>query len=56
VIDDQPFSQFQMVEAARRVQHKCLVHLNIHSNSQMEARHIREFCPIDAEGISCWRW
>jgi magnesium chelatase family protein len=50
VIDDQPFSQFQMVEAARRVQHKCLVHLNIHSNSQMEARHIREFCPIDAEG------
>jgi magnesium chelatase family protein len=38
------------VEAARRVQHKRLVHLNIHSNSQMEARHIREFCPIDAEG------
>ena len=38
------------VEAARTLQHQRFSALKIHSNSQMEARHIREFCPIDTEG------
>lgn len=38
------------VEAARAIQQQRFAQLNIHSNSQMEARHIRKFCPIDAEG------
>ncbi|MCA1796789.1 MAG: YifB family Mg chelatase-like AAA ATPase, partial [Geobacteraceae bacterium] len=38
------------VEQARQIQQQRLKGLNIHSNSQMEARHIRKFCPIDAQG------
>lgn len=38
------------VEAARAVQQERFSALNIHSNSQMEARHIRKFCSIDAAG------
>ncbi|MFO7831528.1 MAG: GTP-binding protein EngB [Desulfuromonadaceae bacterium] len=38
------------VEAARGIQQQRFSKLKIHSNSQMEARHIRTYCPIDGAG------
>lgn len=38
------------VEAARNIQRKRLVPFDLHSNSQMQARHIRKFCPVDEQG------
>ncbi len=38
------------VEAARQIQQQRFTTLKLHSNSQMEARHIRKFCAIDSEG------
>ncbi len=38
------------VEAARQVQRKRLEKFGLHANSQMAARHIRKFCPVDEQG------
>ena len=38
------------VEAARRRQGERLASDGLHANSQMQARHIRRFCALDAEG------
>lgn len=38
------------VDQARERQRKRLAPFGIHSNAGMQARHIRRFCPLDAEG------
>jgi magnesium chelatase family protein len=38
------------VEAARIVQNIRLTPFGLHANSQMQARHIRKFCPVDEQG------
>jgi magnesium chelatase family protein len=38
------------VEAARQKQRDRLAALGLHSNAQMQARHIRRFCAVDDEG------
>jgi magnesium chelatase family protein len=38
------------VEAARQIQRERLQEFGLHANSQMQARHIRKFCPVDEQG------
>ncbi len=38
------------VEAARQLQRVRLAPFGLHSNSQMQARHIRKFCTVDDQG------
>lgn len=38
------------VEAARQLQRERLAPFRLHSNSQMQARHIRKFCTVDNQG------
>ncbi len=38
------------VQAARQLQRIRLAPLNLYSNSSMQARHIRKFCPVDEQG------
>ena len=38
------------VETARQRQGERLASLGLHANNQMQARHIRKFCQLDAEG------
>ncbi|OHB26113.1 MAG: hypothetical protein A2X84_06710 [Desulfuromonadaceae bacterium GWC2_58_13] len=38
------------VEVARRVQRERLEKFGLHANAQMQARHIRKFCPVDELG------
>jgi magnesium chelatase family protein len=38
------------VEAARNIQRERLSQYGLHSNSQMQARHIRKFCTVDDQG------
>ncbi len=38
------------VEAARNIQRERLNQFGLHSNSQMQARHIRKFCTVDEQG------
>ncbi len=38
------------VEAARQIQRERLSPFGLHSNSQMQARHIRKFCSVDDQG------
>ncbi|WP_233189476.1 ATP-binding protein [Geothermobacter hydrogeniphilus] len=38
------------VEAARQIQRKRLEPFGLHTNSQMQARHLKQFCRLDAEG------
>lgn len=38
------------VEAARETQRQRLAPFNLHTNSQMQARHIRKFCAVDNQG------
>ena len=38
------------VESAREVQRRRLAPYRLHCNAQMQARHIRKFCPVDAQG------
>jgi len=38
------------VEAARQLQRERLETFGLHANSQMQARHIRKFCPVDEAG------
>ncbi|NCO51261.1 MAG: YifB family Mg chelatase-like AAA ATPase [Deltaproteobacteria bacterium] len=40
----------QRVNLARQVQHERLAAFGLHANSQMQARHIRRFCKLDAQG------
>jgi len=40
----------ERVECARRIQRERLAPFGIHANSQMQARHIRKFCTVNAEG------
>ncbi len=50
-VDTEPSSAIRArVEAARKVQRERLAPFGIHTNSQMQARHIRRFCDVDAEG------
>lgn len=39
-----------MVEAARNIQRERLGQFGLHSNSQMQARHIRKFCTVNEQG------
>ncbi|MHB1398585.1 MAG: YifB family Mg chelatase-like AAA ATPase [Trichloromonadaceae bacterium] len=38
------------VESARALQRQRLTPYRLHCNAQMQARHIRKFCPVDAQG------
>lgn len=38
------------VETARELQRQRLAPYRLHCNAQMQARHIRKFCPVDAQG------
>jgi len=38
------------VEGARKLQRERLSRFGLHSNAQMQARHIRKFCAVDEEG------
>jgi len=38
------------VETARQIQRARLEKYGLHANSQMQARHIRKFCPVDEQG------
>ncbi|MDY0189109.1 MAG: YifB family Mg chelatase-like AAA ATPase [Desulfuromonas sp.] len=38
------------VNRARQIQHQRLAKLGLHTNSQMQARHIRKFCKLDQNG------
>lgn len=38
------------VETARALQRQRLAPFRLHCNAQMQARHIRKFCPVDAQG------
>jgi magnesium chelatase family protein len=38
------------VESARALQRQRLAPYRLHCNAQMQARHIRKFCPVDAQG------
>jgi magnesium chelatase family protein len=38
------------VEAARQLQRQRLAPFGLYSNSRMQARHIRRFCPVDDSG------
>ncbi|MDT8441170.1 MAG: YifB family Mg chelatase-like AAA ATPase [Desulfuromonadales bacterium] len=38
------------VEAARQIQRQRFADLQLHANARMQARHIRKFCPVDAQG------
>jgi len=38
------------VESAREVQRQRLAPYRLHCNAQMQARHIRKFCPVDPQG------
>jgi magnesium chelatase family protein len=50
-IDAEPSSAVRSrVESARIVQNKRLLPFGLHANSQMQARHIRRFCKLDAAG------
>jgi magnesium chelatase family protein len=40
----------QRVNLARQVQRERLTPFGLHANSQMQARHIRRFCKLDAQG------
>jgi len=40
----------QRVNLARQVQHERLAAFGLHANSRMQARHIRRFCKLDAQG------
>ncbi len=40
----------QRVNSARKIQQQRLESLGLHANSQMDARHIRRFCKLDAQG------
>jgi len=38
------------VEAARQIQRQRLAPFGLHTNSQMQARHLKRFCQLDGEG------
>jgi magnesium chelatase family protein len=40
----------QRVNRARQIQRERLTHFGLHANNQMQARHIRKFCKLDAQG------
>ncbi len=40
----------QRVNRARKIQHERLTPFGLHANSQMQTRHIRRFCKLDAKG------
>ena len=40
----------ERVNQARKVQHQRLASFGLHANSQMQTRHIRRFCKLDAKG------
>ncbi|WP_269845127.1 hypothetical protein [Geothermobacter hydrogeniphilus] len=40
------------VEAARNIQRDRLSQYGLHSNSQMQARHIRKFCTVGS--VAAW--
>ena len=40
----------QRVNRARQIQRERLTHFGLHANNQMQARHIRKFCQLDAQG------
>ncbi|MCK5914214.1 MAG: YifB family Mg chelatase-like AAA ATPase [Desulfuromusa sp.] len=40
----------QRVNRARKIQQERLAPFNLHANSQMQTRHIRRFCKLDAKG------
>jgi magnesium chelatase family protein len=40
----------ERVNRARKIQHVRLAPFGLHANSQMQTRHIRRFCKLDAKG------
>ena len=49
--DGEPSAEIrERVERARKIQLKRFLGLKIHSNSQMNGRILRKFCPVDTQG------
>ncbi|WP_027716282.1 YifB family Mg chelatase-like AAA ATPase [Desulfuromonas sp. TF] len=49
--DGEPSTEIRgRVGRARQIQRERLAKFSLHANAQMQARHIRRFCPVDEEG------